>query len=127
MTERMRFSGSALMIGGLALAALAVLVFFAGCEKQQPTAQPPVQQVEQTAVHQPAPAKQAKTATAAMDQTKTAAETEQTTCPIMGGAINKALFVEYQGKKVYFCCGGCLDTFKADPQKYIAKLPQFQN
>jgi len=115
------------MIGGVALAALTVLVFFAGCEKQQPTAQQPIQRVEQTPVQQHVPATQAKTATATADQVKTVAEMEQTTCPVMGGAINKALFVEYQGKKVYFCCGGCPDAFKADPQKYIAKLPQFQN
>jgi YHS domain-containing protein len=50
---------------------------------------------------------------------------EQTTCPIMGGAIDKALFTEYQGKKVYFCCTGCKEKFDAEPEKYIAKLPQF--
>jgi YHS domain-containing protein len=52
---------------------------------------------------------------------------EQTTCPVMGGAINKDIFIEYKGKKVYFCCPGCEDKFKAEPEKYIAKLPQFQN
>ena len=50
---------------------------------------------------------------------------EQTTCPVMGGKINKDVSVEYEGKKVYFCCGGCDDKFLADPEKYIAKLPQF--
>lgn len=52
---------------------------------------------------------------------------EQTICPVMGGAINKDLFVEYQGKKVYFCCGQCKGEFEKDPEKYIAKLPQFKN
>jgi len=55
-----------------------------------------------------------------------AAEIEQKTCPVMGAPINKALFVEYKGKKVYFCCPGCEEKFKAEPEKYIAKLPQFQ-
>jgi YHS domain-containing protein len=50
---------------------------------------------------------------------------EQTTCPVMGGAIDKAIFVEYKGKKVYFCCPACVETFKANPEKYVAKLPQF--
>ncbi len=55
-----------------------------------------------------------------------ASAVEQTTCPSMeGSAINKALFVEYKGKKVYFCCPGCEDKFTAEPEKYIAKLPQF--
>ena len=115
MTEQMRFTGSVLMVVGLALAAL--IFFAAGCEKQQPTAQ----QVTQT------PAGQAKVTAAATEpaNVRTVAA-EQTTCPVMGGAINKAIFVEYQGKKVYFCCGGCPDAFKANPEKYIAKLPQFQ-
>jgi len=56
-----------------------------------------------------------------------AAAIEQTTCPVMGGnPINKALFIEYKGKKVYFCCPGCEEKFNAEPEKYIAKLPQFQ-
>jgi len=50
---------------------------------------------------------------------------EQTTCPVMGAAIDKTLFAEYQGKKVYFCCPGCKEKFEAEPEKYIAKLPQF--
>jgi len=52
---------------------------------------------------------------------------EQTACPIMGGAIDKAIFTEYQGKKVYFCCPGCEDKFQEVPEKYIAKLPQFKD
>ena len=50
---------------------------------------------------------------------------EQTTCPVMGGAIDKSIFVEYQGKKVYFCCKGCSRRSRPIPQKYLAKLPQF--
>jgi YHS domain-containing protein len=52
---------------------------------------------------------------------------EQTTCPVMGEAINKSVYTEYNGKKVYFCCAGCVAKFKADPDKYIAKLPQFKD
>ncbi len=50
---------------------------------------------------------------------------EQTTCPVMDGAINKELYTEYKGKKVYFCCPGCKGKFEADPEKYVSKLPQF--
>ena len=55
-----------------------------------------------------------------------AATIEQTTCPIMDSPINKTLFVEYKGKKVYFCCPGCEEKFTAEPAKYVAKLPQFK-
>ena len=51
---------------------------------------------------------------------------EQKTCPVMGNPINKDIFIEYKGKKVYFCCPECIEKFKAEPEKYIAKLPQFQ-
>jgi len=52
----------------------------------------------------------------------------QTTCPVMeGNPIDKAIFVEYEGKKVYFCCAGCPEAFLAEPEKYLAKLPQFQD
>ena len=54
-----------------------------------------------------------------------ASAVEQTTCPVMGGAINKAIFTEYKGKKVYFCCSPCKEKFEEEPEKYIAKLPQF--
>ncbi len=57
---------------------------------------------------------------------QTVAAAEQTVCPVMGNPINKDLFVEYQGKKVYFCCPGCKPEFEKDPAKYVAKLPQFQ-
>lgn len=80
---------------------LAIVITLGGCEKkQEPT--PPVQ--------------------------SQAAETiEQTTCPIMdGNKINKDIFVEYKGKKVYFCCPACVEQFNKDPEKYISKLPQFQ-
>jgi len=51
--------------------------------------------------------------------------TEQTTCPVMEGKINKDIFTEYKGKKVYFCCQGCVEAFNKNPEKYIDKLPQF--
>ncbi|UCG60271.1 MAG: efflux RND transporter periplasmic adaptor subunit [Phycisphaerales bacterium] len=56
----------------------------------------------------------------------TAKAGEQTKCPVMGGNINKKIFTEYKGKKVYFCCPGCIDEFLKNPEKYMAKLPQFR-
>ena len=53
-------------------------------------------------------------------------EIEQKLCPVMEAAINKDLYTEYKGKKVYFCCPGCKEKFEKEPGKYISKLPQFQ-
>lgn len=43
----------------------------------------------------------------------------QTLCPIMGGPIDETAYVDHNGKRVYFCCAGCKDTFNKDPEKYI--------
>jgi YHS domain-containing protein len=45
----------------------------------------------------------------------------------MEGPINKDIFTEYKGKKVYFCCPGCKVEFEKEPEKYLPKLPQFSN
>ncbi|MCC6493914.1 MAG: YHS domain-containing protein [Pirellulales bacterium] len=57
----------------------------------------------------------------------TKAFTLQSECPVSGKPINPKAFVEHDGKKVYFCCEGCPKAFTADPEKYLAKLPQFQD
>lgn len=77
------------------------LVILSGCKKEQPAA--------------PATVKQAVTAAV-----------EQTVCPVTGDPIDKNVSIDYQGKKVYFCCPACIAPFKADPNKYAAKLPQLK-
>jgi YHS domain-containing protein len=70
---------------------------------------------------QPVPSSPAKPKATASAVT----EVEQTTCPVLGGKIDKNIFTEYKGKKVYFCCANCKAAFEKDPEKYVAKLPQF--
>ncbi len=48
----------------------------------------------------------------------------QTVCPVMGGKINKAMFVDHEGQRIYVCCKGCIAPIKKDPAKYIAKLAE---
>jgi YHS domain-containing protein len=53
---------------------------------------------------------------------------QQKTCPVMVGTpINKNIYTDYKGKRVYFCCPSCKTTFRKDPEKYIGNLPQFAN
>ena len=52
-------------------------------------------------------------------QTKTPT---QTVCPVFGGEVNKDIYVDYKGKRIYFCCEGCDDEFKKNPGKYMKKL-----
>ena len=46
----------------------------------------------------------------------------QTTCPVMGGKINKKLYVDHGGKRIYVCCAGCLKPLKKAAKEHIAKL-----
>jgi len=50
----------------------------------------------------------------------------QTTCPILffGGKINKNLYVDFQGKRIYACCDECVEIIRKDPGKYIKELEE---
>jgi YHS domain-containing protein len=95
------------------------LIMLNGCKKSEPA---PSETSAETMQHE------GHEQMATMDKPAevVVAVVEQTTCPIMDSPINKALFTEYKGKKVYFCCPGCEEKFEAEPEKYIAKLPQFK-
>ncbi len=114
----------------LAVAVIAAMVALGGCKKKEepapPAAKTPtmeqmskqVEQMKETAAQTAQETKETVT--------QAAAQIEQTICPVMGGKINKDVFVEYKGKKVYFCCPDCKAKFQADPEKYVADLPQFK-
>jgi YHS domain-containing protein len=46
----------------------------------------------------------------------------QANCPITGKTINKSIYSDYNGKRIYFCCSGCPESFKKDPERYIKKM-----
>ena len=46
----------------------------------------------------------------------------QTTCPVMGGKIDKEIYLDYQGQRIYFCCESCKKSFSVDPEKYMQKI-----
>ncbi len=51
-----------------------------------------------------------------------AVTTLQTTCPVEGAKIDKSVYADYEGKRVYFCCTDCKAKFNADPAKYVKQL-----
>jgi YHS domain-containing protein len=55
------------------------------------------------------------------DTSATPGETQlvQTVCPVMAGTLNRNLYVDTNGRRVYFCCEACLESFNKNPQKYI--------
>lgn len=48
----------------------------------------------------------------------------QTACPVLGGNVNKEIYADYKGQRVYFCCKGCDEEFKKDPEKYLQKMKE---
>ncbi|MFC1666490.1 YHS domain-containing protein [Candidatus Omnitrophota bacterium] len=51
-------------------------------------------------------------------------EVTNAVCPVMAGAVSKdtPYKTEHNGKMIGFCCPGCIDAFKKDPEKYMAKI-----
>jgi YHS domain-containing protein len=99
--------------GIISTMSLVAVIAISGCTKDQP----PASQDQDHSEHEHA---------AITEEVTAAADTEQTVCPVMDGKINKELYTEYKGKKVYFCCPGCEEEFNKNPEKYISKLPQFK-
>ena len=62
-------------------------------------------------------------------QTKTPAQAQgqtqgqpQAKCPVLGGNVDKNVYADYKGYRIYFCCKGCDEEFKKNPEKYLEKL-----
>ena len=46
----------------------------------------------------------------------------QKKCPIKGGDIDKEVFTDYKGMRIYYCCPGCDKTFLKSPDKFLAQM-----
>ena len=58
----------------------------------------------------------------AADQDKEVKLQPQTTCPIMGGAIDQKQYVDQNGKRVFVCCPPCKAKVEADFDAAVEKL-----
>ena len=86
---------------------LAAGLLFAGCGGESP---------------KPETTPKPKATAAAAPATTVPATIAQKTCPVMGGKIDPNIYVDYQGRRVYFCCNACPPVFQQDPEKYLKKL-----
>jgi YHS domain-containing protein len=84
---------------------------------QTPTPSPAA--AEPHAGHEPAPDNQppdpAPTPIAAK-------QPENTICPVMGNPVDPEVFVDYEGRRIGFCCPGCDTLFLEEPEKYLKKV-----
>jgi YHS domain-containing protein len=62
----------------------------------------------------------ARTETA--DYGRPAGEIQQKVCPVMGVPIDPDIYVDHEGRRIYFCCPACVEKFREDPDRYLAKL-----
>lgn len=46
----------------------------------------------------------------------------QVTCPVSREPVDQKVFVESNGRQVYFCCKGCIGKYQQDPDKYRSAL-----
>jgi len=46
----------------------------------------------------------------------------QKTCPVMGFEVNRNIFTDFQGKRIYFCCQSCPPEFRKNPEAHMAKM-----
>jgi uncharacterized membrane protein/YHS domain-containing protein len=45
------------------------------------------------------------------------------TCPVMvGEPVDSTIWLEHEGRRVYFCCNRCVRQFRRDPLSYMANL-----
>ncbi|GEM_PF-2178885 len=68
------------------------------------------------------PASSSESASSALPNDGTRQVGEVTKCPVTGKLFtvaNDSPKADLDGKTYYFCCGGCVDKFKANPAKYL--------
>lgn len=124
-------------------ALLAIGAILTGCAKQQPSPEPPEASQGQPAAtghegHEHAASDDAEhsehamhgeheDALAELSPEDRALAEKQKTCPVSGaplGAMGKPYKVTVQGRTVFLCCPDCEPKIKANPEEYLAKLPE---
>lgn len=71
--------------------------------------------------------KEVATVPASAEQLAATAIARQKICPVSGkplGSMGQPVAVNVNGQTVFACCGGCVDTIKANPAKYITGRPE---
>jgi hypothetical protein len=48
----------------------------------------------------------------------------QTKCPVMGGDIDKTMYVDQGGKRIYMCCEHCREELTKNFDAHVKKLKE---
>jgi len=109
----------------VAAALFALGLFLSACGESERSAAPSAGEGAKAA--EPAPAAKKAPAAEAAPEAEAARPSRslvQLTCPVMGRQIDKGIFVDHKGLRVYFCCSACAEKFKKDPQMYLKRLEE---
>lgn len=49
-------------------------------------------------------------------------ENNQSVCPVSNEPLEKEIFVDFEGRRVFVCCDKCVKMFEKDPARYITLL-----
>lgn len=103
------FSGAAIALFVVALA---------GCEKSlQPGVQEAAASLPQENVAEKLP--ESKEASGQSGEIPS-----QGTCPVMGRTVNRSIYTDNKGWRIYFCCPPCVKAFESDPEKYLQLMKE---
>lgn len=57
-------------------------------------------------------------------KTKAPKAPSQPLCPVMKKPVDRNVFTDLEGKRIYFCCQPCVEEFKKNPDKYLDILDE---
>jgi YHS domain-containing protein len=57
-------------------------------------------------------------------KTKAPKAPSQRLCPVTKEPVDKKVFLDLEGKRIYFCCQPCIEEFKKTPDKYLDILDE---
>ncbi|MBN1893507.1 YHS domain-containing protein [bacterium] len=59
-----------------------------------------------------------------LTRTKVPKVPSQPLCPVTKDPVDKKIFLDLEGKRIYFCCTACLEEFRKNPDKYLDILDE---
>ncbi len=66
--------------------------------------------------------KQANAEITQTETVKTSPKLAQMRDAFSGKMVNRSIYADYKGKRIYFCCRESKNTFKKDPESYLAEF-----
>jgi YHS domain-containing protein len=50
------------------------------------------------------------------------ASQRQELCPVLGDKVDRSVYMDHEGRRVYFCCSACIARFTEAPARYMKEM-----